>query len=87
LILENQLAYGFSIPTSQQYPLIKTQKHLITKSIPNLSEWAISKGYNYKILKKLNPWILKTHLTIKNKKYTLLLPDSKEKLRPYAYYH
>ena len=86
IILENQLAYGFSIPDSQKYTTIQTKKHVISSSILNLSDWAIGKGYNYKILKKLNPWILKTHLTIKNKKYTLLLPENKEKLRPYAYY-
>ena len=86
IILENELAYGFLIPDSQKYPVIKTKKHVITSTVQNLSEWAINKGFNYKILKKLNPWILKTHLTIKNKKYTLLLPENKEKLRPYAYY-
>lgn len=87
LIMENQLNYGYSIPDSQKYKAIKTRKYLITSTIKNLSEWALSKGYNYKILKKLNPWILKTHLTIKNKKYTLLLPERKEKIRPYSYYH
>jgi len=86
LILENQQAYGFSIPNSQKYPIIRTKKYLISKTISNLSDWAISKGYNYKILKKLNPWILQTHLTVKNKKYTLLLPENNEKIRPYAYY-
>ena len=87
LILENQLAYGFSIPNSQKYNPIKSQKFLISSTIKNLSEWSLSKGYNFKILKKLNPWILKTKLTIKNKKYTLLLPDRKEKIRPYSYYN
>jgi hypothetical protein len=87
IILENQLAYGFSIPDSQKYTTIHTKKHVISSSILNLSDWAIGKGYNYKILKKLNPWLLKTHLTVKNKKYTLLLPDSKERIRPYSYYH
>ncbi len=87
IILENQLSYGFSIPDSQKYKTIKTRNYLITSTIKNLSDWSLSKGYNFKILKKLNPWILKTHLTIKNKKYTLLLPERKEKMRPYSYYH
>ncbi len=87
LIMEHPLEYGFSIPNSQKYKSIKTKKYTITKTIKNLSEWSLNKGYNFKILKKLNPWILQTHLTIKNKKYTLLLPDRKEKLRPYSYYH
>jgi membrane-bound lytic murein transglycosylase D len=87
LIMEHPLEYGFSIPDNQKYKSIKTKKYTITKTIKNLSEWSLNKGYNFKILKKLNPWILQTHLTIKNKKYTLLLPDRKEKLRPYSYYH
>ncbi len=86
LILEHPLDYGFSIPDEQKYKAIKTRSYLITSTIKNLSDWALSKGYNFKILKKLNPWILKTHLTIKNKKYTLLLPERKEKIRPYLYY-
>ena len=86
LILEHPLDYGFSIPDTQKYKSIKTRKFVVNSTIKNLSDWALSKGYNFKILKKLNPWILKTHLTIKNKKYTLLLPERKEKIRPYSYY-
>lgn len=87
LILEHPLDYGFLIPDTQKYNSIKTRKYVVNSTIKNLSDWALSKGYNFKILKKLNPWILKTHLTIKNKKYTLLLPERKEKIRPYSYYH
>ena len=87
IIMENTLAYGFNIPKDQCYPYIKTKKYKVTKSIVNLSDWAISKGSNFKILRKLNPWVRTTKLTIKNKSYTLLLPLNTENVRPYRSYN
>ena len=87
IIMENPTAYGFKIPKEQCYPAIKTRKYIIKKNIENLSNWAISKGANFKILRKLNPWIRTTKLTIKNKSYTLLLPLNTENIRPYSSYN
>ena len=87
IILENPTAYGFNIPKEQCYPAIKTRKYIIKKTIENLSDWAISKGSNFKILRKLNPWLRTTKLTIKNKSYTLLLPLNTENIRPYSSYN
>ena len=87
IIMENPTAYGFNIPKEQCYPAIKTRKHIIKKTIENLSDWAISKGANFKILRKLNPWLRTTKLTIKNKSYTLLLPLNTENIRPYSSYN
>ncbi len=86
LILEQPNKYGFNIPIEHRYPSIKTNSIQIKNSISNLSEWSISKGINIKILRKLNPWLKKTKLTIKNKYYTLLLPLNTEKLKPYHNY-
>lgn len=86
LILENPEKYGFNIPLVQRYPPLKVNPIQIKKSISNLSEWALTKGINFKILRKLNPWIKTTRLTIKNKYYTLLLPLNTENLKPYQNY-
>lgn len=86
LILENPEKYGFNIPKEQRYPSIKVKKIKIKQSIENLSDWSISEGINIKILRKLNPWLLSTRLTIKNKYYTLLLPLNTENLKPYHNY-
>lgn len=86
LILENPEKYGFNIPLVQRYPPLKVNPIQIKKSISNLSEWALTKGINFKILRKLNPWIKTTKLTIKNKYYTLLLPLNTENLKPYHNY-
>jgi len=87
IIMENPTAYGFNIPKEQCYPAIKTRKYIIKKTIESLSDWAISKGSNFKILRKLNPWLRTTKLTIKNKSYTLLLPLNTENIRPYSSYN
>jgi membrane-bound lytic murein transglycosylase D len=86
LIMENQKQYGFEINENQLYKAFKTDKIEINTTIPNLSEWALNKGINYKIIKKLNPWILSNKLTIKNKNYTILVPTSEENLKPYQAY-
>lgn len=86
LILENPDKYGFNIPIEHRYPTLKVNSIVIKNSINNLSEWALSKGINFKILRKLNPWIKTTRLTIKNKYYTLLLPLNTENLKPYHNY-
>lgn len=86
LILENPEKYGFNIPTEHRYPTLKVNSIVIKNSITNLSEWALSKGINFKILRKLNPWLKTTRLTIKNKYYTLLLPLNTENLKPYHNY-
>jgi membrane-bound lytic murein transglycosylase D len=82
IILENQVKYGYNIPDYQKYPVIKTKAYKVTQSIPNLSDWALQRGSNFKILRLLNPWILKTHLTIKKDTFSLLLPLPSEKLTP-----
>lgn len=86
LILENPEKYGFNIPIEHRYPALKVNSIVIKNSITNLSEWALSKGINFKILRKLNPWLKTTRLTIKNKYYTLLLPSNTENLKPYHNY-
>ena len=86
LILENPEKYGFNIPIEHRYPALKVNSIVIKNSITNLSEWALSKGINFKILRKLNPWLKTTRLTIKNKYYTLLLPLNTENLKPYNKY-
>jgi hypothetical protein len=86
IILESPEKYGFNIPLEHRYPYIKTKKIIVKNSISNLSDWSISKGINIKILRKLNPWLISTKLTIKNKYYTLLLPINTENLKPYNKY-
>lgn len=84
LILEAPEKYGYNILENQKYLPIKTKSIAVTKSIENIADWAKQKGVNYKIIKKLNPWLLKNSLHIKKNKVEILLPADGENLRPYS---
>jgi hypothetical protein len=86
LIMENPEAYGYYPKEMELYEPIKTVKYTVSSSIPDLSEWALEKGFNIKILRKLNPWLLTTHLTVKNKSYRIELPAKGTNLKPYKSY-
>lgn len=86
LIFENAEKYGYLIKESELYKPFETKTVRVTESISNIAEWAIAQGFNYKIVRKLNPWLLGNKLTIKNKAFTLLLPREHVNLKPYASY-
>lgn len=86
LIMENPEAYGYYPKQMEVYKPIKTVKINVSSSIPDLSEWALQKGFNIKILRKLNPWLLTTKLTVHNKSYQIELPAKSTNLKPYKAY-
>jgi hypothetical protein len=87
LIFENPEAYGYDMKAIELYKPFKTKTVVVKESIPNLAEWAIEQGFNYKILIKLNPWLLTNKLTIKNNKtFAILLPAKGTNLKPYESY-
>ncbi|MGV3613426.1 MAG: lytic transglycosylase domain-containing protein [Fluviicola sp.] len=87
LIYENPEAYGFYPDKMELYEPFKVQKVVVEETIPNLALWANEQGFNIKILRKLNPWLKTTKLTVKGgQKFTLLLPTASENLKPYNAY-
>lgn len=87
LIMENPNAYGFDIDHMEMYQPFQTKSIIVKESIPNIAQWAIEKGFNFKIVTKLNPWLKGNKLTIKKKHYKLLLPSPSENLKPYKAYN
>lgn len=88
LIYENPEAYGFYPDQMELYKPFHIQKVIVEESIPNLALWANDQGFNIKILRKLNPWLKTTKLTVKGgKKFTLVLPSASENLKPYNAYN
>ncbi len=76
-IFENPGHFGFQIGQSQLYQLEPVDSVVITSSIRDLTEFAFSKGINYKILKRHNPWLRKNTLTVrKNNEYVVVIPRS-----------
>ena len=86
LILENPEKYSYNMKEIKLYKPFRTFSVPIKESISNLAEWAISKGINYKILIKLNPWILSNKLTVKDEAFYIQLPHADFNLIPYEAY-
>jgi membrane-bound lytic murein transglycosylase D len=86
LILENPKAYGFNINSSDLYPERKTYPLVINYPIKDLALWAKNKGFNLKILRKLNPWLIGNSLTIRPLNYTIDLPIPSYNLKNYLDY-
>ncbi|MBM3452844.1 MAG: lytic transglycosylase domain-containing protein [Bacteroidetes bacterium] len=87
LIMENPEKYGFDMKKIELYKPFQTESVSVTAPIDNLALWAKEKGINYKILVKLNPWIIGNKLTKNLGSFTLLLPAKNVKLKPYAAYN
>jgi hypothetical protein len=86
LIFENPEAYGYNLKEIELYKPFKTFSVSINKSVSNLAQWALTKGINYKILIKLNPWLLGNKLTVKNRVFKIKLPRKDLNLKPYESY-
>lgn len=87
LIFEDPEAYGYNLEETELYEPFKTTSVTVKSSIDNLADWSLSKGINYKILIKLNPWILGNKLTVKKVPFKIKLPHSSFNLKPYESYH
>lgn len=85
LIMENPAAFGFDVNGMELYEPYQTQSMKVTNGLANVSDWANKKGFNYKIVKLLNPWILKNQLPA-NDTFEILLPIAKTNLKPISAY-
>jgi len=74
-IISNPASIGmeWDAKMGQQLPL--TRKVEVTSSIPDLVDWSIKQGTDYKTLKYLNPWLRSDKLEVRGgKTYTIQLP-------------
>jgi hypothetical protein len=86
LIMENPEKYGFDPKTIELYKPFSSERVSVAIPIENLAQWAKGKGINYKILVKLNPWILTNKLTKNIGALEISLPAKHLNLKPYAAY-
>lgn len=74
-LLGNAPKFGYIVPEADSYQPVATRSKTIEASIPNLAQFALDEGTNYKMLKILNPWLRDRKLTLKpGKTYTVQLP-------------
>jgi membrane-bound lytic murein transglycosylase D len=74
-IVENPSRYGFKVNPRHLYESEPVKYIQVSQTIPDLVAFAKSKGTNYKLLKRHNPWLRDERLTVKGKKtYQIALP-------------
>lgn len=75
IILSNAEKFGYMMAKNDAYYPLKTRTIEVSGSIPNLAQFAIDNGTNYRMLKTLNPWLRDRRLTnAKAKTYQIKLP-------------
>jgi membrane-bound lytic murein transglycosylase D len=76
-LIENAEQLGFNVEDGEKYQPIATKTITVSSSIPDLAQFAIDNGTNYKMLRVLNPWIKGKSLTVGNgKTYEIKLPSA-----------
>ncbi|HRG57576.1 MAG TPA: lytic transglycosylase domain-containing protein [Bacteroidia bacterium] len=66
-IMQSPQKYGFILRKSDLYPQIPIQQLAVDSSISNIADFSQKIGYNYKLIKLLNPWLRQNFLENKNK--------------------
>lgn len=75
LIIENPKDFGFHFDKEDLYYQIPYSEVEVDKSVPDFADFAKSYGTNYKILKRLNPWLRESYLTNRyGKTYVIKIP-------------
>jgi hypothetical protein len=81
LIFENPEKYGYDLNKIEMYQPYETKEIRVEGAINDLAVWAKQNGINYKILVKLNPWIIGNSLPKRTENYIILLPVGDSQLR------
>ncbi len=75
-IIENPELYGFNIKEEHLYDPYIVEYIEVDQTIPDLVSFAQGHGITYKDLKKLNPWLRRDQLTVRNgKQYLIAVPS------------
>ncbi len=84
-LISKPAQYGFHFRPQDLYPAYRVRSLKVDTAVTDLAIFSIEKGYNYKILKILNPWLRESFLTNPtNKSYVFHLPlDTAQGLIPY----
>jgi hypothetical protein len=74
-IIENPASYGFKISPRHLYQRDSVRYVEVNETIPDLVDFALENGTNYKLLKRFNPWLRDDRLTVRRKEtYQIALP-------------
>jgi len=74
-IIEHPDKYGFKVDSTHLYQQEKVRYVEVNETIKDLVDFSLANGANYKLLKRLNPWLRDERLGVKRgKKYRIAFP-------------
>jgi hypothetical protein len=74
-LMGNSKEMGYMVDDDNGYKAFETRSVTVSSTIPNLAQWALQNGTNYKMLKILNPWMRDRSLKVNSgKSYEVRLP-------------
>lgn len=74
-IMSNHNDYGFYIDDTEKYLPLDNFYHVqVDKSVPDWGKWAREHGITYRELKRYNPWLRDSHLTVIKNTYLVKVP-------------
>ncbi|GEO11049.1 lytic transglycosylase domain-containing protein [Segetibacter aerophilus] len=74
-LMGNSKEMGYMVDDENGYKPFEARSVTVSSSIPNLAQWALQNGTNYKMLKILNPWMRDRSLKVNpGKSYEVRLP-------------
>lgn len=77
MVFENPSEFGFNFNKGDLYEPYVYKNVLVEKSIPNLAQFALDNGTNYKMLKIVNPWLISDKLTVSaGNSYIIKIPTN-----------
>ena len=69
--------YGFYLDPAEKYPPMDNYYEvLVEESVKNWGDFAQTYGISYRELKRYNPWLRDSHLTVINNTYNIKIPKS-----------
>ena len=75
-LMSHPTNFGYAASYTNDLPTITTHKLRIDSSIKNLSDFALGRGMNLKILKSLNPWLKSdSFVPMPGKHYSIIVPE------------
>jgi hypothetical protein len=76
MIFEDPAAYGFNLSENDLYPEIPVYTVEVDSAVADFADFAAQYDTNYKVLKRLNPWLRDNYLTNSARRtYEILLPE------------
>ena len=77
-IIRHPQRYGFILAKKDLYPPLQFKTVSVSNAIPDLAQFAIDNGTNFKMLKIFNPWLLTNTLSNPlHKTYQIKIPTGK----------